>query len=46
LPALQQLNEWLRQIEDFLPSLGVRLNPSKTILQPVGAGSSPMANQA
>ncbi|MDH0042417.1 RNA-directed DNA polymerase [Pseudomonas juntendi] len=34
----QQLNEWLRQIEDFLPSLGVRLNPSKTILQPIDRG--------
>ncbi|WP_409287490.1 RNA-directed DNA polymerase [Pseudomonas guariconensis] len=34
----QQLNEWLRQIEDFLPSLGVKLNPSKTILQPIDRG--------
>ncbi len=34
----QQLNDWLRQIEDFLPSLGVRLNPSKTILQPIDRG--------
>lgn len=34
----QQLNEWHRQIEEFLPSLGVRLNPSKTILQPIDRG--------
>lgn len=34
----QQLNDWLRQIEDFLPSLGVRLNPAKTILQPIDRG--------
>nr|WP_262924590.1 RNA-directed DNA polymerase [Pseudomonas guariconensis] len=34
----QQLNEWLQQIEQFLPSLGVRLNPSKTILQPIDRG--------
>ncbi|WP_430317021.1 RNA-directed DNA polymerase [Pseudomonas sp. p1(2021b)] len=34
----QQLNEWLWQIEQFLPSLGVRLNPSKTILQPIDRG--------
>ncbi|TXG96516.1 MAG: RNA-directed DNA polymerase [Nevskiaceae bacterium] len=34
----QQLNDWLRQIEGFLPSLGVRLNPSKTILQPIDRG--------
>ncbi|MDF3936699.1 RNA-directed DNA polymerase [Pseudomonas citronellolis] len=34
----QQLNEWREAIEDFLPSLGARLNPSKTILQPVDRG--------
>ena len=34
----QQLNEWLFQIEQFLPSLGARLNPSKTILQPIDRG--------
>ena len=34
----QQLNEWLRRIEQFLPSLGARLNPSKTILQPIDRG--------
>ncbi len=34
----QQLNQWLTQVEAFLPSLGVRLNPSKTILQPVDRG--------
>ncbi|MBC2655513.1 RNA-directed DNA polymerase [Pseudomonas sp. MSSRFD41] len=34
----QQLNQWLVQVEEFLPSLGARLNPSKTILQPVDRG--------
>lgn len=34
----QQLNEWLAEIETFLPGLGARLNPSKTILQPVDRG--------
>ncbi|MDP9528549.1 RNA-directed DNA polymerase [Pseudomonas protegens] len=34
----QQLNQWLAQVEAFLPSLGVRLNPSKTVLQPVDRG--------
>lgn len=34
----QQLNAWLAQIEAFLPGLGARLNPSKTILQPVARG--------
>lgn len=34
----QQLNEWLAAIEGFLPGLGARLNPSKTILQPVDRG--------
>ena len=34
----QQLNAWLAQIEAFLPKLGARLNPSKTILQPVDRG--------
>ena len=34
----QQLNEWLAQVEAFLPGLGARLNPSKTILQPVDRG--------
>lgn len=34
----QQLNEWREAIEGFLPSLGARLNPSKTILQPVDRG--------
>jgi len=34
----QQLNAWLAQVEAFLPSLGARLNPSKTILQPVDRG--------
>nr|WP_298118267.1 RNA-directed DNA polymerase [uncultured Pseudomonas sp.] len=34
----QQMNAWLAEIEAFLPSLGARLNPSKTILQPVARG--------
>ncbi len=36
--SAQQLNEWLFRIEQFLPRLGVRLNPSKTILQPIERG--------
>ena len=34
----QQLNAWLAQIEAFLSTLGARLNPTKTILQPVDRG--------
>lgn len=34
----QQLNAWLEEIEAFLPSLGAKLNPTKTILQPVDRG--------
>jgi retron-type reverse transcriptase len=34
----QQLNEWRGAIEAFLPSLGARLNPTKTIMQPVERG--------
>ncbi len=34
----QQLNTWLAAIEAFLPSLGAKLNPKKTILQPVSRG--------
>lgn len=34
----QVLNEWLKRVEAFLPSLGAKLNPSKTILQPVDRG--------
>lgn len=34
----QQLNEWREAIEVFLPSLGAKLNPKKTILQPVERG--------
>lgn len=34
----QQPNEWLAKVQAFLPSLGARLNPSKTILQPVDRG--------
>ena len=34
----QQLNAWLAEIEAFLPTLGARLNPTKTILQPVARG--------
>lgn len=36
--SAQQLNAWLAEIESFLPSLGAKLNPSKTILQPVARG--------
>lgn len=34
----QQLNAWKAEIEAFLPTLGARLNPKKTILQPVDRG--------
>ncbi|MCY1515872.1 group II intron reverse transcriptase/maturase [compost metagenome] len=34
----QQLNAWLAEINAFLPSLGARLNPAKTILQPIDRG--------
>ncbi|WP_455676178.1 RNA-directed DNA polymerase [Pseudomonas antarctica] len=34
----QQLNQWLAQVEAFLPQLGAKLNPTKTILQPVDRG--------
>lgn len=34
----QQLNAWLAQVEAFLPGLGAKLNPKKTILQPVDRG--------
>ncbi|WP_177336914.1 MULTISPECIES: RNA-directed DNA polymerase [Pseudomonas] len=34
----QQLNQWLAEVEAFLPRLGARLNPTKTILQPVDRG--------
>lgn len=34
----QQLNQWLAEVEAFLPRLGAKLNPSKTILQPVDRG--------
>ncbi|WP_081667967.1 RNA-directed DNA polymerase [Metapseudomonas resinovorans] len=34
----QQLNAWLSEINAFLPSLGARLNPAKTILQPADRG--------
>ncbi|MNJ44300.1 reverse transcriptase [compost metagenome] len=34
----QQLNAWKTEIEAFLPKLGARLNPSKTILQPIDRG--------
>ena len=34
----QQLNQWLAQVEAFLPRLGAKLNPTKTILQPVARG--------
>ncbi|NWC20392.1 RNA-directed DNA polymerase [Pseudomonas tolaasii] len=34
----QQLNQWLAEVELFLPRLGAKLNPTKTILQPVDRG--------
>ncbi|ALQ01447.1 RNA-directed DNA polymerase [Pseudomonas brassicacearum] len=34
----QQLNAWLAAVEAFLPRLGAKLNPKKTILQPVDRG--------
>ncbi|WP_234451740.1 RNA-directed DNA polymerase [Pseudomonas sp. MF6776] len=34
----QQLNEWREQVEAFLPRLGAKLNPKKTIMQPVDRG--------
>ena len=34
----QQLNQWLAKVEAFLPRLGAKLNPTKTILQPVDRG--------
>ena len=34
----QQLNAWLTKIEVFLSTLGARLNPTKTILQPIDRG--------
>ncbi|WLH10358.1 RNA-directed DNA polymerase [Pseudomonas hefeiensis] len=34
----QQLSAWLAEVESFLPSLGAKLNPKKTILQPVDRG--------
>ncbi|MDY7531288.1 RNA-directed DNA polymerase [Pseudomonas sp. Bout1] len=34
----QQLNQWLAEVEAFLPGLGAKLNPTKTILQPVDRG--------
>jgi hypothetical protein len=33
-----QLNPWLALVEAFLPGLGARVNPTKTILQPVDRG--------
>ncbi|WP_256678740.1 RNA-directed DNA polymerase [Pseudomonas sp. FSL R10-0399] len=34
----QQLNAWHAEVEVFLQTLGARLNPTKTILQPVDRG--------
>lgn len=34
----KQLNAWLAEVEAFLPRLGAKLNPAKTILQPVDRG--------
>lgn len=36
--SAQQLNAWLAEIEQFLPTLGARINPTKTILQPIERG--------
>ena len=36
--AAGELNQALASIEAFLPQLGVRLNPRKTVLQPVARG--------
>ncbi|MBM5459260.1 reverse transcriptase [Pseudomonas sp. P66] len=36
--SARQLNAWKAEIEAFLPKLGARLNPSKTILQPIDRG--------
>lgn len=33
-----QLRAWLAEIEAFLPILGARLNPTKTIIQPIDRG--------
>ncbi len=33
-----QLNAWKAEIEDLLSTLGARLNPTKTILQPIDRG--------
>lgn len=32
------LNKWHRKIESFLPTLGAKLNPRKTVMQPVARG--------
>ncbi|WP_330208922.1 RNA-directed DNA polymerase [Pseudomonas sp. Z13] len=34
----RQLNQWLAEVEAFLPRLGAKLNPTKTIMQPVDRG--------
>jgi RNA-directed DNA polymerase len=34
----KQLGIWLSEINEFLPSLGARLNPKKTIIQPIDRG--------
>lgn len=36
--SAQRLNAWREQIEQYLGTLGARINPSKTILQPVDRG--------
>ncbi len=36
--SAQQLNIWLDEIEQFIPTLSASLNPKKTILQPIGRG--------
>ncbi len=34
----QQLNKWLNSINEFLPKIGAKLNPKKTIIQPIDRG--------
>ena len=34
----QQLNIWLNSINEFLPAIGAKLNPKKTIIQPIDRG--------
>ncbi len=36
--STKQLNKWHAAINEFLPTLGARLNPSKTVMQPISRG--------